>query len=138
MSLRDKIRAASDVERVLVPVPEWDVTLEVRSMSLRQRAAFVAAGQDTSEDGVARVEKVYGQILTTCCLDPETGDPVFDADDLGWLMSEKSGIVIDALVTRCLEVSGLREKAVDEAGKSSSGSPTNTDEPTLSDVPTSI
>lgn len=137
MSIKNKIRSAKDIDRELVSVPEWDVEIEVRSMTVRQRAAFLAANQDHSEDGPARIEAVYGQILVTCCIDPETGDAVFDEDDLSWLMTEKSGSVIDRLVTRCLEASGLKEKAVDEAGKSSSGSPTQVAEPTANDAPTS-
>ncbi len=137
MSLKNKIRAAKDIDKELVEVPEWDVTIEVRSMTVRQRAAFLAANQDHSEDGPARIEGVYGQILVTCCIDPESGDPVFEEDDLSWLMTEKSGSVIDRLVTRCLEASGLKEKAVDEAGKSSSGSPTAMGEPKANDAPTS-
>lgn len=137
MSLKNKIRSAKDIEHQLIDVPEWDVTIEIRSMTVRQRAAFLAANQDNSEDGPKRIEAVYGQILVTCCIDPETGDPVFDEDDLAWLMTEKSGSVIDKLVTQCLEASGLKEKAVDEAGKSSSGSPTDTGEPTANDAPTS-
>ena len=137
MSIKDKIRAAKDIETELVEMPEWGVNIEVRSMSVRQRAAFVAASQDLTENSAARIEGVYGQILVTCCLDPDTGDAVFDEDDLTWLMTEKSGAAIDRLVTRCLEASGLKDKAVDEAGKSSSGSPTVTGEPTANDAPTS-
>lgn len=127
MSLREKIRSANDIERQLVHVPEWDVNIEVRSMTVRQRAAFVTASQDQSEGAADRIEKVYGQILVSCCLDPDSGENVFSEEDLTWLMTEKSGSVIDDLVARCLEASGLKEKAVDEAGKSSSDSPTSQD-----------
>ena len=127
MSMREKIRSAQDINSELVFVPEWDVTIECRSMSVRQRAAFVAANQDNSTAGVDRIEAVYGQILITCCLDPETGDPVFTDEDLSWVMTEKSGAVIDTLVTRCLEASGLKEKAIDEVGKSSSDSQIDTE-----------
>lgn len=137
MSIREKIRNASDIEKQLVDVPEWGVTIECRSMTVRQRAAFVSANQNSSDDSGEKIEAVYGQILLTCCFDPETGDSVFADEDLSWLMTEKSGSVIDSLVTRCLEASGLKEKAVDESGKSSLGSPTSTGEPTTSDAPTS-
>jgi len=137
VSMRDKIRSARDIQSEVVDVPEWGVAVEVRSMSVRQRAAFVAASQDQSEEGVQRVEKVYGGILVSCVYDPETNEPVFDEDDLSWLMTEKSGAVIDNLVGRCLEVSGLKEKAIDEAGKSYLGSPTQTGEPTQNDALTS-
>jgi hypothetical protein len=53
-------------------------------------------------------------------------------------MTEKSGAVIDRLVTSCLEVSGLKEKAIDEVGKSYSVSQTDTEEPTLNEDRTSI
>lgn len=137
MSMREKIRSANDIERALVDVPEWGVTIEVRSMSVRQRAAFVAASQDQTEASADRIEKVYGQILVQCCLDPDNGAQIFEDDDLTWLMTEKSGAVIDRLVVSCLEASGLKEKAADEAGKSSSGSPTAADEPTPNDAPIS-
>jgi len=137
VSMKNKIRSAQDIDRELVDVPEWDVTIEVRSMTVRQRASFISASQDTSENSGDRVETVYGQILVTCCLEPETGEPVFDEEDLAWLMTEKSGSVIDKLVSRCLEVSGLKEKAVDEAGKDSSDSQTVKAASDLSDVHTS-
>jgi hypothetical protein len=137
VSIKAKIRSAQDLDREVIAVPEWDVSIEVRSMTVRQRASFVAASQDTSDNG-DKIENVYGQILVTCCLDPEDGSPVFNEDDLSWLMTEKSGAVIDRLVTSCLEVSGLKEKAIDEAGKSYSASPTVSDEANLSEDRTSI
>ncbi|CAB4156183.1 hypothetical protein UFOVP665_47 [uncultured Caudovirales phage] len=137
MSIKAKIRSAQDLDREVIAVPEWDVSIEVRSMTVRQRASFVAASQDTSDNG-DKIENVYGQILVTCCLDPEDGSPVFNEDDLSWLMTEKSGAVIDRLVTSCLEVSGLKEKAIDEAGKSYSASPTVSDVGNLNEDRTSI
>ena len=126
MSIKNKIKAADDIDRVSLDVDEWGVTIEIRSMSVRQRAAFIAANQDGDGQG-ARVEALYGQMLVTCVYDPETGELVFDESDLDWLLTEKSGSVIDRIVTRCLEVSGLKEKSVDELGKSSSASLTDMD-----------
>ena len=137
MSIKAKIRSAQDIDREIITIPEWDVSIEVRSMTVRQRASFVAASQDTSDNG-DKIENVYGQILVTCCIDPEDGSPVFTEDDLSWLMTEKSGAVIDRLVTSCLEVSGLKEKAIDEVGKSYSASPTDSVEVTLNEEHTSI
>lgn len=137
MSMRETIRQARDINTEIVEVPEWGVSIELRSMTVRQRAAFISASQDNGENAGERVEQIYGQILVTCCSDPHTKEPVFEEDDLTWLMTEKAGEVIDRLVNRCLEVSGLKEKAVDEAGKSYSGSPAKTDEPTVSGEPIS-
>ena len=49
--LRDKILAANDVESELVEVPEWGVSVEVRSMSLAMRERI---GQMASEAEDAR------------------------------------------------------------------------------------
>lgn len=136
MSIKNKIKAADDIDRVSLTVDEWGVTIEIRSMSVRQRAAFIAANQDGDGQN-GRVEALYGQMMITCIYDPETGDLVFDEADLDWLMTEKSGAVIDRIVTRCLEVSGLKEKSVDELGKSYSASPTGTDVDTLNSGTTS-
>ena len=38
MSIKDKIKQAGDLEREVVDIPEWGVTVEIRSMSARQRA----------------------------------------------------------------------------------------------------
>lgn len=130
MSIKNKIKAANDIDRRSLAIPEWEVTVEVRSMTVRQRASFIAANQDT-DDSTNRIESMYGQMLMTCVYDPENGEAVFDEDDLDWLLTEKSGAVIDRIVTFCLEVSGLKEKAVDDMGKSSSDSPIDM----VSDIP---
>lgn len=137
--IKQKIRAAQDLARELVEVPEWDVSIEVRSMSARQRAQFAAQIESAQRaDGVVqRIESLWQVVLLTCCFDPESGDPIFEDSDIDWLVEEKSGIVIDRLANTCLEVSGLREKAIDDAGKSYSGSPIVSDGPTQNDASTS-
>lgn len=125
MSIKDKIRSSADMARESIIVDEWDVTLEVRSMSARQRARF-ASSFDQGET-TDRIETLWRSVLTSCCFDPETGELLFDNSDMEWLLNEKSGVVVDRIVNACLEVSGLKEKSVDDAGKASLDSPTNTD-----------
>ena len=50
--LADQIRAAHDVSAELYDIPEWDVTVELRSMSARQRAAFASNVDFTADGGV--------------------------------------------------------------------------------------
>jgi hypothetical protein len=129
VSIKDKIRSSADMARESITVDEWDVTLEVRSMSARQRAKFASSfDQGATTD---RIETLWRSVLTSCCFDPETNELLFDDSDMEWLLNEKSGVVVDRIVNACLEVSGLKEKSVDEAGKVSSDSPTNTDAPIL-------
>jgi len=138
--IKQKIRAASDLARELVEVPEWDVTIEVRSMSARQRSLFAAtieSGQNET-DVTQRLERLWSSVFLTCLFDPDTNEPLFSDEDMDWLFVEKSGVVIDRVANVCLEVSGLKEKAVDEAGKSSLDSPIVMGESTPSDGSTSI
>jgi len=128
VSIKDKIRSSADMARESITVDEWDVTLEVRSMSARQRARF-ASSFDQGET-TDRIETLWRSVLTSCCFDPETGELLFDDSDMEWLLNEKSGVVVDRIVNACLEVSGLKEKSVDDAGKASLVSPTNADEST--------
>jgi len=123
VSIRDQIRAADDLSAELVDIDEWAVTVEVRSMTGRQRAAVVRAISGDDDD---RLESLWGEILVACVHDPDSGEPVFDADDLEWLF-DKSAAVIDRLSTVCLRVAGIVDGAVDEAGKDSSASLTLVD-----------
>ena len=121
MSIRDKIRKARDRTSEIVEVPEWGVTVEVRSMTGTQRSAIVTA---LTSDEDNKMEALWGGMLVSCIYDPETGDPVFKEDDAEWLLNEKSSTVLDRLSNVCLQVAGIVEGAVDDAGKDSSASQT--------------
>ena len=75
--LAEQIRAAHDVSAELYEIPEWDVTLELRSMSARQRAAFASNVDFTADGNVEldgnRVELMWGTVIQACCFDPDNG-----------------------------------------------------------------
>lgn len=119
MSIRDKIRQAKDSEGRPFEIPEWDVTVEVRSMSARQRAVLQNHVDVDEQSNSERQEAMWSYLLTSCVFDPETGDPVFTPDDMDWLLEDKSFAVIDRLSAECLAVSAVSAEAVDDAGKSS-------------------
>ena len=125
MSIRDKIRKAQDRTSEIVEVPEWGVTVEVRSMTGSQRSAIVTA---LTSDEDNKMEALWGGMLVSCVYDPETGDPVFKEDDAEWLLNDKSSTVLDRLSNVCLQVAGIVEGAVDEAGKDFLDSQTVEDE----------
>ena len=127
MSIKDKIRQAGDLEREVVDIPEWGVKVEVRSLSARQRATMANYTELEDQSNGDRQEALWGFLLTACVFDPETGDPVFDDDDLDWLFTDKSFAVIDKLTTKCLTVSSVLKDSVDQAGKSSSVTQTETE-----------
>jgi len=125
VSIREKIRKAQDRTSQIVEVPEWGVTVEVRSMTGSQRSAIVTA---LTSDEDNKMEALWGGMLVSCVYDPETGDPVFKEDDAEWLLNEKSSTVLDRLSNVCLQVAGIVEGAVDDAGKDFSASQTVEDE----------
>ncbi len=125
MSIRDKIKQSQDQRGETMQIPEWDVTVEVRSMSARQRAQMQNYVGDDDQTAGERQEALWGFLLTSCVYDPETGDPVFSDGDMEWLLEDKSFAVIDRLTSKCLSVSAVGADAVDDAGKDSSDSQTN-------------
>ena len=115
MSLKDKIKAADDRESRTLTVEGWGVTVEVRSPSVKERADLI----DAFSDGEGNVDyaAMYTSLLIATVYDPETGEPVFSADDAEWLEG-KSGTVVNDVFTVAQEVSGLAEESVDQAKKS--------------------
>ena len=139
--LAEQIRAAHAVSSELYEIPEWDVTIELRSMSARQRAAFASSVDFTADGNVEvngnRVELMWGTVIQACCFDPDDGEHVFTEDDIEWLMAEKNANTVDALANACLAVSGMGADSDGDAGKDSSDSQTPEDELPLSDASTS-
>ena len=122
-SIREAIQAADDGSADLYEVPEWDVVVEIRSMTARSRAHFVAemASEDGTVGGVNDPDRIVG---------------MFDDGDDSWLF-EKNARVVNDLANACMAASGLTEEAAGEAGKDSSASLTDEDDETLSDDSTS-
>ena len=136
-SIREAIQAADDGSADLYEVPEWDVVVEIRSMTARSRAHFVAemASEDGTVGGVNDPDRIVGMwwhVIGQTCYDPDTGERAFDDGDDSWLF-EKNARVVNDLANACMAASGLTEEAAGEAGKDSSASLTSVDDETLSD-----
>lgn len=125
-NLINKIRAASDLERVQYHVAEWDVDIEIRSLSAKQRATLQTLIADDTDGLTTKQEVMWTFLMVNCCYDPETGEPVFTDEDMDWVLTEKAFKAIDKVTTRCLQVSGVLKGSTDELGKSSLDSPTST------------
>jgi len=109
--LRGKIFSADDITKELLEVPEWGVSVEIRSMTAGQRATLTEGA--TSADKVD-VSNMYAKTVIATVFDPETGLPVFTEQDREAILS-KNGAVIERLATKALGSSGLGEKAVEES-----------------------
>ena len=139
--LSEKIRAVNDVSAQPYHIPEWDVTLEIRSMTARSRAAFVAqmsseAGTSTGVIVPGRIEGMWWHVISQTCFDPASGELAFDAEDADWFM-DKNAKIVNSLANECMAASGLSDEAADEAGKDSSASLTDEADEILNDDSTS-
>lgn len=122
-SLRDSIRAKINAVRPYkskeVHVPEWDIDVEVRSLSLGARNEMMMS---LMPEGSTKpdVKRMYPAIIVaaTYTLD---GEKVFTSEDEGWLNSLDSGTT-DLIAKPAMELSGLSDDKVveKEAGKSDS------------------
>ncbi|ATW59940.1 tail assembly chaperone [Arthrobacter phage Waltz] len=117
LSIRDRAVAARPYQAENVEVPEWDATVEVRSLPLGERNEMMAEVMD--EDGNADFQAMFPALLIRSAFDPETGERVFAHDDTATINGLDSKVV-DRVAEVALKLSGLTDKAKDlEAGKSS-------------------
>lgn len=111
-TLRDQIFAADDLDRETVEVPEWGVTLEVRTPDGATRAKIAKiVGADEPN-----VELVYPALLIPTLFDPDTGEQIFTVDDAD-AVNAKSGLVLERLSEVALRVSGVTQEALEAAKK---------------------
>lgn len=113
-SLREKILSLDDLHKQTVKIPEWGVTLEVRTIDAGQRARLLMDVMD--EKGRPDLEKMQPAMVIAACFDPETGERVFEEAD-SEVLNHKNGAVIDRLVQVAMKLSGMHEGAEKAAEK---------------------
>ena len=123
MNLRDKILAATDIPSEVVRIPEWDVDILVKGMSAGDRLHLQKVSYDQTT-GQVHMEKMYPDIVVSCCFDPESGDAIFTDADKDAILS-KSSAAVEKIAEVGLRLSGLGKDANDEAGKDSSNTPSD-------------
>ena len=117
MSLRDRIIAADDIGKHLVEVPEWGVTVEVRTISAGMRSRMLKSAQ--TDDGGVDIDKLYPMLLIATCFDPELDEPVFTDDDFG-VIQDKSANAVETIAKVAMEMSGMAAgEGADAEGKDS-------------------
>lgn len=119
MSLRDRIIKIDDTTRELVKISQWQVEVEVRSMTGAARAQLVQQG---SSGGTPDMTKLMPEIVVMCTFDPETGEQVFDDNDHEIVMG-KNGAALEQIMSVAMRLSGFSATAIDDAGKDSSSTP---------------
>lgn len=118
-TVREKILSAKDISSKVVEVPEWDVTLEIRTITARERARLI---RDVyNEDGEPDLELLYPHLLIASCYDTD-GSLAFQAEDVAAL-NEHNGSVIERVAMIAMELSGFTKDAETAAGKDSKKTP---------------
>ena len=115
-SRKDKIRAIQDIKSELVPIPEWDETLEVRSLSVITRnklyGTLKIGDKATAED----TTQFEASLVILGTFDPDTGERLFDDTDRDWLVEKNSAPML-RLAAAIRRLSGLTTQAEDDALK---------------------
>lgn len=83
-------------------VPEWDMDIELRSMSIAQKAKLIGDEEPTASAALSFLPDV----IVFTCYDPETGQPIFTAEDVEKLKDQPAA-VIERVAGEGLRVSGL-------------------------------
>jgi hypothetical protein len=114
VSIRDTIRASEDGTSETVDVPEWGVKLEVRSTTVDERATLLAMQMELDEgDTAAKLAGFYPAVLVATCFDPDTGEQVFNRDDVAWLVTKNSAPV-EKVAQVALRVCGMAGDTTEE------------------------
>jgi hypothetical protein len=117
IDLRDVILATDDITIEEIEVPQWQVTVGVKTMSGYRRAQMMKRASDP-ETGIVDFEHLYPEIVIACCVDPETHEPLFRENDRDAL-NTKAGAALELIAGAGLRVSGLDKTAEKKLGKDS-------------------
>lgn len=109
MTLKEQILAADDLKREPLDIPEWGLTVYVRTMSGAERDNFEQFMQGQAKQHIrARLA-----VLTLCDKD---GKPQFDDGDIAAL-SDKSSVALDRIMTTALRVNAMTNGEFEEMEK---------------------
>lgn len=113
-NLRDQIAGANDITIIDEYVPEWNVNLQIRSMTAAERGECIASATNP-KTGAAEPSKLYSRVLIASVYDPETGEPAFTSEDEA-MLGGKNGSVVERIAGKSMELSGFDSDAEDKAG----------------------
>lgn len=117
MDLREEILGIKDCGEKVITVPRWNKRVLVRAFNAADRYDMQAQCT-TVTDGKAEVDgkKLLALTVIHSASDPETGERIFDASDIGALMAKSYG-AIELIAMTANELSGIGADAQEEAEK---------------------
>ena len=121
---RDAIRAADDLHREEVAVPEWGGTVLVQGMTGKQRDQFeqrqmTIRGRGRNRQAEMDLSNFRANVVMACCVNDD-GTPMFDTGDLEWL-TEKSAAALSRVADVAVRLSGITEEDQGELLGNSAG-----------------
>lgn len=114
INLRDKILSSDDIKAEIVKVEEWDVELEIKSLTGKARAKLM--NETMNNNGKMDMEKLYPQLVIACTYDPETHKRVFEINDRDLINTKNSG-ALERIAKVAMRLSGLDADSVEKAEK---------------------
>lgn len=105
-ALRDKVMASDDIKFAEVFVPEWDVTLPVKTLSSSEMKKVMKYQDDNIRMMILAV--LYG------CKTKE-GEAVFEEKDLAQFEANKAFGPVVKVASKVLELSGFDEETVKDS-----------------------
>jgi hypothetical protein len=123
---RTQILEAEDLEREVVPVPEWGGSVLIRGLTGRERDAFevsiVRMQGGAPGAGMERsLQNIRARLVAMSAID-ESGARLFEDRDVRAL-GEKSAAALDRLFDVARRLSGLSEGEVQEMAEDFGGGP---------------
>lgn len=114
-TLREEILGCDDIETRMVTVKQWSGRkFLVKSFNGEERSQFWELCTD--EEGKINSSKLFHMSIIMAVHDPETGKPVFTADDYD-ILKTKNGMALDSLARVAMKINGLTIDEVEAAEK---------------------
>lgn len=112
---REAILNADDLQRVLVPVPEWGGEVFVRTMTGSERDRFEEAVLKTSDDDTTSMEGARALLASMTVVD-EHGRQLFSEADIR-LLGQKNAKALNRIMNVAQRLSGLTKADLKELTK---------------------
>lgn len=110
MSIRDEIKARDNKgkQTELLEVPEWEISVRVRRMTVIEEEQYWAIIDDANKGVIAPAGK-RGSVVLMVATD-EAGTALFTAEDANWLGSEANPQAVGRIYRRIMQLSGILEE----------------------------
>ena len=122
MLTKEQITKADDIKYEMVPVPEWDGEVRVRTLSGKERDAFEdSITKSKGKDTAVNMNNLRAKLCALAMVD-EAGDRLFHDRDIG-MLGNKSSKALDKIFDVAQRLSGIGSKDIEELVKNSDADP---------------